>query len=265
MTGEASGERVADGTLAIQVIGNVARLTLDRPSHRNAVSAAMFRALRAAVEGFAGDERVRVIELRSALPGMFCAGADIASLADPSREALAAGFELLEDCVRALRASPKPVVVLVDGDCFGAGCAFAAGADVVLATEPSRFSLPEMHLDLAPVLAVAALAPVVQARKLVLWAATGRFFTARDACDAGLVSEVVAPDHLEEAAATLAAELARPTTFTFGRFKRALDILRDGAADREHALFETMLETATHPSTQAAVAAFLARKRDKRR
>jgi len=255
---------LADGALAVGVDGAVARITLDRPSHRNAVSAAMFDAIAAAVRAANVDDRVRVVEIRSALDGMFCAGADIASLADPSRDALAVGFRRLEDCVAALRASAKPVLTVIDGDCLGAGCALAAASDVVVASDRSRFCLPEMHLDLAPVLAAAALYPVVQPRKLALWAATGRFVPAREACAAGLVSEVCPAPDLDAAARTLAAELARPSTYTFERFKRALALLAGDAAGRDEALLATMLETATHPATQAAVAAFMARKRSTR-
>jgi len=255
--------RLAEGALSIELVGQVARIMLDRPSHRNAVSAAMFRGIIATVAAAGRDERVRVIELRSALAGMFCAGADIASLADPSRESLGAGFRLLEDCLEALRASSKPVVMVVDGDCFGAGCVFAAGADVVLASDRARFCLPEMHLDLAPVLAMAALHPVVQPRKLVFWAATGRFFSAAEACEGGLVSVVAPAADLEAEAGRVAGELARPSTGTFGTFKRARALLVGSDTDRDHALFEAMLGTATHPATQAAVAAFLARKRNK--
>lgn len=255
--------RVAGGALSIVVTGGVATLMLDRPSHRNAVSAAMFRAIVEAVDAAARDERVRVIELCSALPGMFCAGADIASLADPSSEALGAGFRLLEDCVAALRACDKPVLSVVDGDCFGAGCAFAAASDVVLASDEARFCLPEMHLDLAPALAMAALHPVVQPRKLVFWAATGRLFPAREACEGGLVSESVPRVDIETARRRVLAELSRPSSFTFGAFKRARALLVGEHAQRDRALFDTMLTTATYPATQAAVAAFLSRKRSK--
>ncbi|ABE36747.1 enoyl-CoA hydratase/isomerase family protein [Paraburkholderia xenovorans LB400] len=256
-------ERSADGALLIEVIDNVLRLTLNRPSHRNAISAAMFRAIVDAVAASANDPRVRVIEIRSALTAMFCAGADVASLSDPAPDALTVGFRHLEDCVAALRDSPRPVVTVVTGDCLGAGCSIAAASDVVIASEDARFCLPEIRLDLAPVLAVAALHRVVQPRRLALWAATGRLFSAREAFEGGLVSEVHPLAAAEAAAVTAVAELSRPSSFTLDRLKRTLALLANSHAPDEAQLFELMLSSATHPATQAAVAAFLARRQNK--
>lgn len=258
-----SAHSAADGALLVEVSGSVARLTLNRPSHRNAISGAMFRAIVGAINDADADERVRVIEIRSALTGMFCAGADIASLCDPTPEALTAGFRQLEDCVVALRAAAKPILTVVNGDCFGAGCSIAAASDFVIASDDARFCLPEIHLDLAPVLAAAVLYRVMQPRQLTLWAATGRRFSAQEACERGLVTGVYSRADVDATVATLVTELARPSSFTIGRLKRALALVADSHSPDQAALFELMLESASHPATQAAVAAFLARKRGK--
>jgi enoyl-CoA hydratase/carnithine racemase len=258
---ESNIRRMADGALRVETADPVLRLTLDRPSHRNAISGSMFRAIVEAVEASAADARIRVIEIRSALPGMFCAGADIASMSDPSADALRRGFRHLEDCVAALRASGKPVITVVNGDCYGAGCSIAAASDIVIASDEARFCLPEIHLDLAPVLAVATLHRVVPPRRLALWAATGRLISAREALEGGLISEMCAPAQLDGAVSTVIAELARPSSFTLDRLKRTFALLAH--APDEARLFELMLSSATHPATQTAIAAFLSRKRNK--
>ncbi len=244
------------------VHGAVGHVVLARPTHRNAISASMFAEIRAAFAAHEAAADVRVIVLRSALPGMFCAGADIASLADPRPEQLTAGFRNLEDTVACLRRIEKPIVTLVDGDCIGAGCALAAASDIVVASEPSRFRLPEVHLDLAPVLAVSTLYPVVAPRALMLWAATGRWVTAREALTAGLASHVVPRDTQDGDVATLLDELARPSTHTQALLKRTFALLGRESADGA-VLMKLMLETATHADTQDAVARFLARKRNR--
>jgi len=248
--------------LVIKIADGVGHLSLDRPQRRNAISESLFVQLREAVEVFGTDDRVRVIVLRSAVPRIFSAGADIHTLADSRPNELDRQFGLLMTCVDAIRGVSKPVVAVVQGDCLGAGCSLVAAADFVVADEGARFSLPEIHLDLAPVLAMAALFPVVSVRNLVYWAATGRFISSEDARAAGLVTLVVPPSELDSSVASLVSDLKRPSSVTLGHVKRtATTLARQVSDDERRGLFDRMIATATFPNTQAAIGAFLKRKR----
>jgi enoyl-CoA hydratase/carnithine racemase len=248
--------------LSVEVADGEARLGLNRPRRRNAISAELFVRIRQAIARFGTDDDVRVIVLRSTVAGIFSAGADVGTLADPAASELQRQFGLLVACIDEIRRVPKPVVAVIEGDSLGAGCALAAAADFVVADERVRFSLPEIHLDLAPVLAMAALFPVVNARKLVYWAATGRAFAAQDACDAGLVTLVAAPGDIDRVVAELLSDLKRPSSFTLATLKRASATLAAHLTDETHGnLMNQMLATATHPSTQRAIRQFIDRKR----
>lgn len=258
-----SGERPGgDVGVTCRVQDGVAELVLDRPERRNAISEAMFVRLREHVLAFGEDEAVRVVALRSAVPGVFCAGADIATLADPCPDELERQFTLLMTCVDAFRAAPVPIVTIVAGDCLGAGCALAGASDFVIASAAARFALPEVHIGIAPVLAMAALLPVVALRPLVDWSATGRHFTAEEARAAGLVTRVAAESDLDAAVAQWVADIKRTPAPAQRHLKRATGMLvaAQAMAGRD-ALMREMLATAAEPVARDAVARFLARRK----
>jgi enoyl-CoA hydratase/carnithine racemase len=245
-----------------EVDDGVGQLSLNRPGRRNAISEELFLQLREGVRAFGQDDGVRVIVLRSAVPGIFCAGADISTMADPRPAELERQFRLLTDCVEAFRAVPKPIVTVVQGDCLGAGCSLAAASDVVIAEAGARFALPEILLGLAPVLAMAALAPVVSMRSLVYWAATGRHVCADEARDGGLVTLVMPAADLEASVSALVSDLKRHSGAALGHVKRAAALLGSHSRDATpEALMQEMLATATHPAARGAITRFLERKR----
>jgi enoyl-CoA hydratase/carnithine racemase len=240
----------------------VVELSLDRPACRNAISEQMFVRLRDVVRTLGKDESTRLVVLRSTTPGRFCAGADIGTMADPRPEALERQFTMLVECVDAFRDAPMPIVTVVDGDCLGAGCTLAAASDIVVVHEMARFALPEVFLGLAPVLAMAALAPVVAPRLLVYWSATGRWFSPAEAREGGLATLVLPADGFESAVAGLIRELASIEPAAQRHLKRAAGILSTSStAQARERLMKEMIATASHPAARAAIERFLSRKR----
>lgn len=248
--------------LQCQIIDGVARLTLLRPRRRNAVSEALLLEFIEGMGGFARNDLVKVIVLRSGVPGIFSAGADLQTMSDPGPAALAKQFEILLDCLEAFRAVNKPIVTVVEGDCLGVGCALAAVSDVVVAAEAARFALPEIGLNLAPVIAMAALAPVVSMRQLYYWAATGRHISSTAAQSAGLVSLVVPGAALQSEVESIVAELKKAQSSAHGYVKRtARDLTPEApmAVDRAR-LIQSMIAAATEPAAVDAIHQFFARK-----
>jgi enoyl-CoA hydratase/carnithine racemase len=122
-----------DPTLPLTVSrdGHVARLTIDRPEKRNAMTAAMWAGLPGVLTGLADDPVIRVLVVTGA-GASFCAGADISDLlggpdpadpmADVRRHNLAAQA--------ALRDFPKPTVAMIRGHCIGGGVEIATCCDL---------------------------------------------------------------------------------------------------------------------------------------
>jgi enoyl-CoA hydratase/carnithine racemase len=241
-----------------QLHEGVARLSLNRPARRNAISESLFVALRDALHAVDRNELARVVVLRSAVPGIFCAGADVETMADERPAELERHFDLLLECLDAFRSCSKPIVTVVQAGCLGAGCSLAAASDIVIAGADARFSLPEIKLNLAPVLAMAALAPVMQARRLFYWSATGRSFSADEACEIGLVTEVVAAAEIDAFANKLIAELVRTEPAAMTQIKRTARMLvRQLGAATDDILMNDMIATATHPAARRKIREFL--------
>jgi enoyl-CoA hydratase len=171
--------------------GRVLRLLVNREDKRNALSAEVMGALLDAVEDVSADGDVRVVLLSSAGDRIFCAGADLAVMADD-----ATGLErhdgrgLLAKLVVAMRQCPVPVVARVQGICLAGGIGLATGCDVVLAREGASFGMPEIDRGLWPFMVSALLARHVSPKHAMDWMLTGDRFGARTAYDLGLVSRV---------------------------------------------------------------------------
>ena len=115
---KSEGAQLSGGELTCTYRDGVAVLTLARPARRNAISEALYIALRDGVRDAERDERARVVVIRSGVPGVFCAGADIATMADPRPAELTRQFDLLLACIDAFRTCRKLIVTAVQGDCL---------------------------------------------------------------------------------------------------------------------------------------------------
>lgn len=171
--------------------GRVLRLRINREDKRNALSVDVMRTMLDAVRGVAADDEVRVVLVSSAGDRIFCAGADLAVMADN-----ATGLEqhegrgLLAKLVVAMRECPVPVVARVQGICLAGGIGLAAGCDVVLACESASFGMPEIDRGLWPFMVSALLARHVSPKHAMDRMLTGDRFDAKTAYEMGLVSRV---------------------------------------------------------------------------
>ncbi|WP_433506331.1 enoyl-CoA hydratase/isomerase family protein [Pseudonocardia halophobica] len=129
--------------IRLDVTDRVARLTLDRPAKRNALTAEMWTALRGHLDALAGEDVVAVV-LRGA-GGSFSAGADLAELRTPDPEYVGGIQELAEATVLRLRDLTSPTVAEIDGPCFGAGASVALACDLRICSTRSRFGIPALR------------------------------------------------------------------------------------------------------------------------
>ena len=171
------------------ISGRVARLTLDRPAKRNALTPAMIAALEGHALALALDEQLRAVVIRGS-GRTFSAGADLdtlASLAPDSAEAFITG---LHRAIHAVRVLPVPVIARLSGPCFGAALELAAACDL-RAGDPSLLAgMPEVVVGVPSVIEAALLPRLIgwgRAAELVL---TGLPMDAEAALSAGLVSSL---------------------------------------------------------------------------
>ncbi|MET0702236.1 MAG: enoyl-CoA hydratase family protein [Mycobacterium sp.] len=179
------------------VQGTAARLTLDSPHNRNALSAALVDQLHGGLRNAIADPQVRVVVLGHT-GGTFCAGADLSagSAGDPRTAAADRGREMTT-LLRAIVECPKPVVAAIDGHVRAGGLGLVGACDIVVAGPRSTFALTEARIGVAPAIISLTLLPKLTARAAGRYFLTGETFPATVAAEIGLIT--VAADDLTAA------------------------------------------------------------------
>ena len=174
--------------------GGVARITLNRPEKRNAITSEMMSALSESLQRADEDTTVRVLLVRGAGKD-FCAGLDLSEVlqsAEDSPSALTSARRLGHLYI-AMRRHPKPIIAAVHGRALGGGAGIATAADLIIAAESAQFGYPEVKLGFIPAIVATMLRRVVNERQAMELALTGEPLSASRALAIGLINRVV-PD-----------------------------------------------------------------------
>ena len=249
--------------------GAVARLVLNRPAARNALSQALMAALQEALDSLATDNAVRVIVL-AANGSAFSAGHDLREMAahrsgdDAGREAFAQIFAQCSRLMQTIVRHPKPVIAAVHGIATAAGCQLVASCDLAIASREARFATPGVNIGLFCSTPMVALSRNVSRKHAMEMLLTGDMVGADDAQRIGLVNRVVAPDQLESETMELANRIAtKPIrTVKIGKeaFYRQLEMPLSEAYDYASAIMtKNMLEA----EAEEGICAFLEKRTPK--
>ena len=189
------------------VDGHVARITLDSPHNRNAMSARLVAQLHDGLRQAAADPAVRAVVLGHT-GGTFCAGADLseASSGDPFDAALGRAREMAA-LLRAIIECPMPVTAAIDGHVRAGGMGLIGACDIVVAGPRSSFALTEVRIGVAPAIISLTLLPKLSPRAAARYYLTGETFNAARAADIGLVT--VSADDVDFAVNAITADLAK--------------------------------------------------------
>jgi enoyl-CoA hydratase len=179
--------------------GNVAYITANNPSKRNAIGMDGKRAIVAAFRRLCEDEKLRVVVLTGAGDKSFIAGADIAEMKDLTRDQAEEEHSLTHYACDAIRQCAVPVIARINGYCLGAGMELAASCDLRAAADHANFGMPEVRVGIPSGMQAALLPSLVgwgRAAELVL---TGDIFDAREAYQFGFVQKLVPAAELDAA------------------------------------------------------------------
>ncbi|MCA0302931.1 MAG: enoyl-CoA hydratase/isomerase family protein [Proteobacteria bacterium] len=196
-------------TIKTSVADGVARLTLNRPDAMNSFDADTARAIADALDGFAGDDAVRVLVLGSE-GRVFSAGGDFNwVLTWPDMDAITrrVSADAMMGAIQAVYDFPKPSIARVQGAAVGGGIGLMLACDFALASTAARFGLTSVRNGLLAGIAIPVLIEAVgprMARQLLMH---GGMFDAATALRIGLVDQAVAPEALDETVDALVAEL----------------------------------------------------------
>lgn len=239
------------------VSGGVRLIRLNRPGKKNALTGAMYDAMRAALEEADSTDGIGAVVFAGS-PGLFTAGNDIADFVAgagrPFTEAPALRF------IRRLARTRTPMVAAVDGIAVGIGTTLTLHCDLVYASPAARFRMPFVELGLVPEAASSYLLPrrvgLLKATEMLL---LSQPFDADEAVRLGLANGVVPADLLVDHALAQAARLA---ALPRGALAASRALIRgdqaavEAALEAEAAAFAARLRA---PEAQAAFQSFLDR------
>jgi enoyl-CoA hydratase len=235
---------MAYGTLRYHVADSgVARLELDRPDTRNALSNAVLDELLAALSEAREDEAVRCVVIASTHPRTFSAGADLSEFAAPAPLVLKhRSLDRFPRLFQALGELGKPSICAAGGHVLAGAMGLMLACDLVVASEDATFGTPEINVGLFPFM-VSALAyrnlPRKKVNELLL---LGERIDAQEALRIGLVNRVVPAGALDAAVDEWAQRLASksPVLLRLGKdamyrqmdmsFAEALELLQHSLA-----------------------------------
>jgi enoyl-CoA hydratase/carnithine racemase len=242
-----------------ETTGRIARVTLDRPDKKNAITAEMYVQLAEALAAADADPQVRAI-LLSGSRDCFTAGNDLADFLErPPAGAGSPTWRFFE----VLPGLAKPIVAAVGGPAIGIGTTLLLHCDLVYASAAARFQLPFVALGIVPEFGSTYLLPLLagyqRAAELLLLAQP---FGADKARELGLVTEVVAADALLETAEKAAARLAELPPESLRLTKRLMRSAHAALVRRtieeEGRIFRERLDS---PEAKEALRAFLEKRK----
>jgi enoyl-CoA hydratase/carnithine racemase len=248
--------------LRLTVTAGVARLQIDRPAKRNAFDQAMWGAFPGLVRAAMDDASARLLIVEAAVPGPFCAGADIAEFATASADP--AWRKANQAAIRAtqvtLARAEKPTLAVIDGDCIGGGCGIALACDLRIASPRARLGITPAKLGLVyPLHDTKLLVDLVgpaQARWMLY---TGALLSAAEAARIGLVQQLT--DDLDGDVAAFAAAVVASSPHSQAATKAIIARILAGETDDNpdsSAQFDAAFEG---PDFHEGVTAFLAKRK----
>jgi enoyl-CoA hydratase/carnithine racemase len=236
----------------------VARIWFDRADKKNAITVEMYAMLGAALAAADADPQARAVLLHGSAD-CFTAGNDVADFLNAPRTPGASPARALFEALPRMK---KPVVAAVGGPAVGIGTTMLLHCDFVYAAPNARFQLPFVPLGIVPEFGSTLLLPLIagyqRAARLLL---LGQPFTAQQAYEAGIVTEVIAQekllDHsLEVARRSLLA--ARIHSLTKRLMKARYAEALAAAIDEETRIFTERLAS---PEAKEALSAFLEKRK----
>jgi enoyl-CoA hydratase/carnithine racemase len=241
--------------------GPAARIVLNRPEKRNALSLDLMEEMITAVREVAAWRDTRAIVIEGAGPA-FSAGHDLSEMIGRDREFLGHLFDRCSVMMEMLHEVPQPVIAKVHGIATAAGCQLVAACDLAVAAEGTRFATPGVKIGLFCSTPMVPVSRAVGRKRAMQMLLTGDPIDAATALDWGLVNRVVPEEELGSAVGELVQAIARSSAYTVATGKQAFYSQIDRAEDDAYEHCElVMTENALAHDAQEGMTAFL-EKRD---
>ena len=228
----------AGSLLLAEIDGHIARLTINRPEKRNAMTLSMWRALGDQLNDWAGNKQVRVLILAGAGDKSFCAGNDISEFpALRNTTEQRADYDAITSCAyNALRTFPKPTIARIRGFCIGGGLELAQLCDLQIAADTCEFAVTPARIGIGykldDILLLTSNISAKHAKEMLFTAAR---FPSSEALRWGLINRVVSESILEKSVDALASEIAANAPLSVAAAKAIVheSVKEEASRDRE--------------------------------
>lgn len=192
--------------LLTEIDGPVAIIRINRPKVLNALNLNLMRDLADLMEGFDADDAIVVILLAGG-ERAWAAGADIGDMATASTKDMQERDQFAE--WERIKAIKKPIVAAVSGFALGGGCELMLHCDIIVCSETAKIGQPEINIGVMPGAGGTQRLTRAVGKAIAMDVVLGgRFLSAAEAMQHGLVSRVVPREHWFTEALAVAKKLA---------------------------------------------------------
>ena len=243
--------------LLVDAAPPAARITLNRPEKRNALSLALMEDLIRALEEAGAALGVRAIVLEGAGPA-FSAGHDLSEMIGRDAVFYERLFDVCTELMETIHRVRQPVIAKVHGIATAAGCQLLAACDLAVAAEGTKFATPGVKIGLFCSTPMVPLSRAVGRKRALEMLLTGEPIDASTALEWGLVNRIAPAEELEDAVTELVAAIAASSPRTLGIGKDAfyaqIELDEHGAYELAKAVMTT---NALAGDAQEGMCAFL--------
>jgi len=198
--------------IRFQTKGEIGFLTLNNPQKVNALSKQMIREITDVLNDIAADESIKVIIINAA-GNHFCAGHYLKEMVGQDVKENKLIFDQCTKMMQLIHEIPQVVIAQVQGVATAAGCQLVAWCDLAVAEEGARFATPGIKIGLFCTTPMVAITRAVGRKAAMEMLVTGRYVSAQEAKEIGLINTVVNPDNLEKATVKLAKTITEASSF----------------------------------------------------
>lgn len=191
-----------------EIEDGIVRITFNRPDVRNAVGLQMASELIQAFRDVNARTDIRTVIITGAGDKAFCAGANLKERRTLSPDKAWELVHNLKVMVTELEAIEVPVIAAVNGFALAGGTHYAIGCDLRVAATHAKFGLTEVKIGIIPGGPAVKLCRLMGRGKVNELILTGRWFTAQEAKEMGLIEHVVPEAELMNKVMELAREIA---------------------------------------------------------
>ncbi|XP_010440097.1 PREDICTED: probable enoyl-CoA hydratase 2, mitochondrial [Camelina sativa] len=202
----------------------IIEVNLDRPVAKNAINNEMLKSLQNTFESIHQDSSARVVMIKSLVPGVFCAGADLKERRTMSPSEVHTYVNSLRYVFSFIEVLSIPTIAAIEGVALGGGLEMALACDLRICGENAVFGLPETGLAIIPgaggTQRLSRLVGRSVSKELIF---TGRKIDAREAATKGLVNLCVTAGEAHEKAIEMAQQINEKGPLAIKMAKKAIN------------------------------------------